>query len=157
MRLNLLCIGKTDDALIRTQLDYYIHRLPRHWNFQITEISDIKNTKNLTPQQIKQQEAKLFLPHIEAADWVVLLDEKGKQYTSRAFSDKIQDWELSSLKKIHFLIGGAWGVGDEILHRANEKMALSTMTFTHQMIRLFIIEQIYRAAQILQGKPYHND
>ena len=94
---------------------------------------------------------------IDSSDLVVLLDEKGKEYTSRQFSEKIDFWLNSSIKRINFLIGGAYGFSEEIYQRANEKISLSKMTFTHQMIRLFFIEQIYRASTILQGKPYHND
>jgi len=136
---------------------YYIPRIPKHWNFEMLEISDVKNAKNLTPEQLKKEEAKLFQNHIESSDLVILLDEKGKQFTSREFSEKIDHWMGSSVKKVNILIGGAYGFSDEIYQRANEKMSLSKMTFTHQMIRLFFVEQIYRAATILQGKPYHND
>ena len=88
---------------------------------------------------------------------MVLLDEKGKQYTSREFAGKMEAWMNSSVKKIALLVGGAYGFSDEIYQRTNEKISLSKMTFTHQMIRLFLVEQLYRADQILQGKPYHND
>ncbi|MCW3168225.1 23S rRNA (pseudouridine(1915)-N(3))-methyltransferase RlmH [Chryseobacterium sp. 09-1422] len=157
MRINLLCIGKTDDKEITSLISYYLTRLPKHWNFEIIEISDIKNAKNLSPDLLKKEEAKLFQNYIDKNDWVAILDEKGKQFTSREFSQKIDGWMNSSVKKIHILIGGAYGFSDEIYSRANEKMSLSKMTFTHQMIRLFIVEQLYRADQILQGKPYHND
>lgn len=157
MRLNLLCIGKTDDKEIKSLISYYQNRLPKHWNFEITEIPDVKNAKNLTSELLKKEEAKLFLNIIENSDFVIILDEKGKQFTSREFASKIDQWQNNSIKKVHLLIGGAYGFSDEIYTRANEKMALSKMTFTHQMIRLFIVEQIYRADQILQGKPYHND
>lgn len=157
MRINLLCIGKTDDKEINSLISYYLTRLPKHWNFEIVEIPDIKNAKNLSPDLLKKEEAKLFQNYIEKNDWVTILDEKGKQFTSREFSHKIDSWMNSSVKKIHILIGGAYGFSDEIYTRANEKMSLSKMTFTHQMIRLFIVEQLYRADQILQGKPYHND
>ncbi|WP_262147684.1 23S rRNA (pseudouridine(1915)-N(3))-methyltransferase RlmH [Chryseobacterium foetidum] len=157
MRISLLCIGKTDDKEINSLIQYYLTRLPRHWNFEITEIPDIRNAKNLTPELLKKEEAKLFLNQIDKTDLVILLDEKGKQFTSREFAQKIDVWMNSSVKKIHILIGGAYGFSDEIYSRANEKMSLSKMTFTHQMIRLFIVEQVYRADQILQGKPYHND
>ncbi|UFH32186.1 23S rRNA (pseudouridine(1915)-N(3))-methyltransferase RlmH [Chryseobacterium sp. C-71] len=157
MRINLLCIGKTDDKEITSLISYYLTRLPKHWNFEIVEIPDIKNAKNLSPDLLKKEEAKLFQNYIEKNDWVTILDEKGKQFTSREFSQKIDSWMNSSVKKIHILIGGAYGFSDEIYTRANEKMSLSKMTFTHQMIRLFIVEQLYRADQILQGKPYHND
>ena len=157
MRINLLCIGKTDDKEIAGLVKYYQNRLPKHWNFEITEISDVKNAKNLSPELLKKEEAKLFLSHTENSDIVVLLDENGKQFTSREFAGKIDNWMKSSVKKVSFFIGGAYGFSDEIYQRANEKMSLSKMTFTHQMIRLFFVEQIYRADQILQGKPYHND
>ncbi len=157
MRINLLCIGKTDDKEIKSLITYYQNRLPKHWNFAIIEITDVKNAKNLTPDQLKKEEGKLFLNHIENTDYNLLLDERGKQFTSREFAKKLDDFQNNSIKKINFLIGGAYGFSDEIYTKANEKIALSKMTFTHQMIRLFFVEQIYRADQILQGKPYHND
>ena len=157
MRINLLCIGKTDDKEIKSLIQYYITRLPRHWNFEIIEIPDVKNSRNLSPDLLKKEEAKLFINHIEGGDHVVILDEKGKQYTSREFAGKINTWQNNSVKRLHLVIGGAYGFSDEMYTRANEKIALSKMTFTHQMVRLFIVEQIYRADQILQGKPYHND
>ncbi len=106
---------------------------------------------------LKKEEAKLFLNIIENTDLVVLLDEKGKQFTSREFAQKLDSYQNNSIKKICFLVGGAYGFSDEMYQRANEKISISKMTFTHQMIRLFFVEQIYRADQILQGKPYHND
>lgn len=157
MRINLVCIGKTDDKEIQNLITYYQNRLPKHWNFELTEIADVKNAKNLSPELLKKEEGKLFLNQCENSDFIVLLDEKGKQFTSREFSAKIDHWMNSSVKKVSFFIGGAYGFSAEIYDRANEKMSLSKMTFTHQMIRLFFVEQIYRADQILQGKPYHND
>lgn len=157
MRINILCIGKTDDREIKNLIDYYTARLPKHWNFEIIEIPDVKNARNLTPDLLRKEEAKLFQNYFENSDLVILLDEKGKQYTSREFAQKMDSWMNSSVKKINFLIGGAYGFSDEIYQRANEKIALSKMTFTHQMVRLFMVEQFYRADQILQGKPYHND
>ena len=157
MKINLLCIGKTDDKEVKNLINYYIARLPRHWNFEITEIPDVKNARNLTPDLLKKEEAKLFFNTIENSDWVILLDEKGKQFTSREFAQKLDFYQNNSIKKICFLVGGAYGFSDEMYQRANEKLSISKMTFTHQMIRLFFVEQIYRADQILQGKPYHND
>ena len=157
MKINLLCIGKTDDKEIKNLINYYLTRLPRHGNFEITEIPDVKNARNLTPDLLKKEEAKLFLNIIENTDLVVLLDEKGKQFTSREFAQKLDSYQNNSIKKICFLVGGAYGFSDEMYQRANEKISISKMTFTHQMIRLFFVEQIYRADQILQGKPYHND
>ena len=157
MKINLLCIGKTDDKEIKNLINYYLTRLPRHWNFEIIEIPDVKNARNLTPDLLKKEEAKLFLNIIENTVLVVLLDEKGKQFTSREFAQKLDSYQNNSIKKICFLVGGAYGFSEEMYQRANEKISISKMTFTHQMIRLFFVEQIYRADQILQGKPYHND
>ena len=157
MRINLVCMGKTADKEIGVLLKYYENRLPKYWNFELVEISDVKNAKNLTPELLKKEEAKLFLNFIENSDYVVILDEKGSQWTSRQFAGKIDEWMSASIKKVVFIVGGAYGFSDEIYSRANEKISLSKMTFTHQMIRLFFLEQIYRADQILQGKPYHND
>ena len=157
MKFNLICIGKTDDREITNLISNYLPRIPKHWNFEIIEIPDVKNAKNLSPDLLKKEEAKLFLNQIDNADLVILLDEKGKEFTSRQFSEKIDFWLGSSVKKVNFLIGGAYGFYDEIYQRANEKISLSKLTFTHQMIRLFFVEQIYRASTILQGKPYHND
>lgn len=157
MRINLICIGKTDDKEIVSLIRYYLPRIPKHWNFELIEIPDVKNAKNLSPDQLKKEEAKLFQNQIDSSDFVILLDEKGKQFTSREFSEKIDFWMGSSVKKVDILIGGAYGFAEEIYQRSNEKISLSKMTFTHQMIRLFFVEQIYRAATILQGKPYHND
>lgn len=157
MRINLVCIGKTDDKEITNLVKYYQNRLPRHWNFEIIEIPDVKNAKNLTPELLKKEEAKLFLNQTDSSDVIVLLDEKGKQFTSREFATKIDSWMNFSVKRVSFFIGGAYGFAPEIYERANSQFSLSKMTFTHQMIRLFILEQLYRADQILQGKPYHND
>lgn len=157
MRINLVCIGKTDDKEIANLIKYYQNRLPRHWNFELTEIPDVKNARNLTPELLKKEEARLFLSQTESTDLVVLLDEKGKQFTSREFATNIDNWMNSAVKKVSLFIGGAYGFSPEIYQRANLQISLSKMTFTHQMIRLFIVEQLYRADQILQGKPYHND
>ncbi|AQX05932.1 23S rRNA (pseudouridine(1915)-N(3))-methyltransferase RlmH [Elizabethkingia meningoseptica] len=157
MRISLICIGKTDDAEIKRLIAYYSQRLPKHFNFEFVEIPDVKNAKNLTDIQLKKEEAKLFLNYLDNTDTVVLLDEKGKQFTSREFAAKIDNWMNMSTKHLAFLVGGAYGFADEIYSRAQEKISLSKMTFTHQMIRLFFVEQIYRASTILQGKPYHND
>lgn len=157
MRVNLLCIGKTEDKEIKNLIGYYLTRLPKHWNFEITELPDIKNAKNLSPDLLKKEEGKSFLNFIDNQDVVIILDEKGKEFTSREFATKMNHWQNNSVKRLIFVIGGAFGFSKEVYERANERISLSKMTFTHQMIRLFFVEQIYRADQILQGKPYHND
>ncbi|MCZ2083086.1 MAG: 23S rRNA (pseudouridine(1915)-N(3))-methyltransferase RlmH, partial [Flavobacteriales bacterium] len=109
MRINLVCMGKTDDKEITNLVKYYQNRLPKYWNFEIIEIPDVKNAKNLSPDLLKKEEGKLFLNLIENSDTVVLLDEKGKQFTSREFAAKIDSWMSSSVKKVSIIIGGAYG------------------------------------------------
>jgi 23S rRNA (pseudouridine1915-N3)-methyltransferase len=157
MKINLWCIGKTDQQEISHLVQYYQNRLPKHWNFELHLLPDIKNAKNLSPDLLKKEEGKILQSKMENSDLLILLDENGKHYTSREFSGKLNDWMNNSVKKINFVIGGAYGFSDEMYALCNEKISLSKMTFTHQMIRLFFVEQLYRADQILQGKPYHND
>ena len=111
----------------------------------------------MTPDLLKKEEGRQFQNQIDSSDITILLDENGKQFTSREFASKIDSWMNSSVKKVNFLIGGAYGFSDEIRQISTSAISLSKMTFTHQMVRLFIVEQFYRADQILQGKPYHND
>ncbi len=157
MTIHLICIGKTDEKPLEELISKYEKRLPSHWNYQRIEIPDIKNRKNLSESQQKEKEAELFFSKITGSDFVILLDEKGKQLSSTEFSQSIQELMNQSVKQIVFLIGGPYGFSDEIYSRANRKLSLSQMTFTHQMVRLFLTEQLYRAFTILQGKPYHHE
>lgn len=157
MRLNLYSIGKTDQKEIQQLITYYTERFPRHWNFDSFIIPDLKGSKNLTSEQIKKMEGQEILRLLDPSDYLVLLDEKGKHYTSRDFAGRLGYWEDSSFKRIILLIGGAWGFSPEIYARAQEKLSLSQMTFTHQMVRLFLVEQLFRADAILRNRPYHND
>ncbi len=157
MTIHLICIGKTDEKPLEELISKYEKRLPSHWNYQRTEIPDLKNRKNLSESQQKEKEAELFFSKITGSDFVILLDEKGKQQSSTEFSQSIQEFMNQSVKQIVFLIGGPYGFSDEIYSRANRKLSLSQMTFTHQMVRLFLTEQLYRAFTILQGKPYHHE
>src|SRR5690606_1678510 len=157
MTIHLICIGKTDEKPLEELISKYEKRLPSHWNYQRIEIPDLKNRKNLSESQQKEKEAELFFSKIASTDFVILLDEKGKQQNSTAFAGSIQDLMNQSVKQIVFLIGGPYGFSNEIYARANRKLSLSEMTFTHQMVRLFLVEQLYRAFTILQGKPYHHE
>ncbi len=157
MRINLVCVGKTADREIQSLMDYYIKRLPRAWNFSFVEIPDVRNAKNLSPAQLKKEEGKLILSQLEGCDQIILLDENGALWTSRELAAKIDHWQGNAVKNVVFVIGGAYGFSDEVYAAAKQKLSLSKMTFTHQMIRLFFSEQLYRADQILQGRPYHND
>lgn len=157
MNILLICIGKTDEKPLEELISKYEKRLPSHWNYQRIEIPDLKNRKNLSESQQKEKEAELILAKINPTDFVILLDEKGKQQHSTVFAASIQELMNQSVKQIVFLIGGPYGFADEIYNRANRKLSLSQMTFTHQMVRLFLVEQLYRAFAILQGKPYHHE
>lgn len=157
MKITLLCIGKTDEVHLVKLMQKYEKRLPNYINYERIELPDLKNSKNLSEIQQKSKEGELILSRIEPVDYLVLLDEKGKQFTSRSFSDELQNYMNQSVKHLVFVIGGPYGFDESVYERANKKISLSSMTFTHQMARLFLIEQIYRAFTILQGKPYHHE
>ena len=157
MNIEILAIGKTKTKYILTGLEDYFARLKRYVPVILNEIPDIKNAGKISEQQQKEEEGKLFLSKIQPSDHVVLLDERGKQYTSRKFADKIQTVMLSGKKRLLFLVGGPYGFSKDVYERGNEKLSLSEMTFNHEMVRLFFVEQIYRAMTILRGEPYHHD
>lgn len=157
MKIKLLQIGKTKQLEMNVLIKNYSERLQHLIPFEIENIPDLKNTKNLSTSQQKEKEAELFLKHIKTSDWVVLLDEKGKALTSKAFARFYQDKMNAGAKTICFLIGGPYGFAEEIYKVANQKIALSSMTFTHEMIRLLFVEQTYRAFSIINHLPYHHD
>lgn len=157
MNIKLLQIGQTKQHELESLIHNYQKRIQHFINFEVISLPDIKNTKNLNENQQKEKEAELFLKHLNTSDWVVLLDEKGKVLTSRGFAKFYQNKMNSGIKTLVFLIGGPYGFSIEIYVRANQKIALSSMTFTHEMIRLLFIEQTYRAYSILNNLPYHHD
>lgn len=156
MTIKLLCIGKTDKQELDALIQLYFKRLQFYTNFEIEIIPDLKKVKNLDESQQKNKEGELILAKIKNTDFVVLLDENGKQYTSEDFSEFLQKRMNSGLKQLTFVIGGPYGFSEEVYKRANSKISLSKMTFSHQMVRLFITEQIYRAFTILKNEPYHH-
>lgn len=157
MNIILLCIGKTDEKPMEELVQKYEKRLPSHWNYQRIEIPDLKNRKNLSESQQKEKEAEALLSKINSTDYVILLDEKGKQVNSARFAVDLQELMNQAVKQVVFVIGGPYGFADSVYARANRKLGLSNMTFTHQMVRLFLVEQLYRAFSILQNKPYHHE
>ncbi|MBQ4914863.1 23S rRNA (pseudouridine(1915)-N(3))-methyltransferase RlmH [Maribacter sp. MMG018] len=156
MTIKLLAIGKTDSSELQKLIDLYERRLGHYIKFDIELIPDLKKTKNLSEDQQKTKEGELILKHLSNTDVLVLLDEKGKQYTSIEFSAYLQKKMNSGLKQLVFLIGGPYGFSQEVYNRAAGKISLSKMTFSHQMVRLFVVEQIYRAFTILRNEPYHH-
>lgn len=156
MKIKLLTVGKTDSRPLKQLIDEYCKRLGFYIPFSMDIIPDIKNTKNLTAKQQKIAEGKELLKKIEKSDAVILLDENGKLYNSIQFSAFLQKKMNSGLKKIVFVIGGPYGFSDDLYNRCNEKVSLSPMTFSHQMVRLFFTEQLYRSFTILRNEPYHH-
>ena len=157
MKITLLTVGKTDKDWVRQGLDIYVSRLKHYIPFSIVEIPELKNVSALSKDQIKSKEGELILKNIRPADDVILLDEKGKQYTSVELAKIIQDKISYAGKDIIFIIGGAYGFSDAVYQRANSKLSLSKMTFSHQMVRAIFAEQIYRAFTIMRGEPYHHE
>lgn len=153
----LLCVGRTGYAPFREAIERYLSRIPHYVPFELREIPDIKNTKNISEARQKEMEGTSILASISNSDLVVLLDEKGKEYTSREFARFIEDKMIGSVQRIVFIVGGPYGFSDKVYDRADMKVSLSRMTFSHEMVRLFFIEQIYRAMTILHNEPYHHD
>lgn len=157
MTIRLLTIGKTDSKQLEELISIYKKRLSHYVKFEVDTISDIKNSKNLSKQQQKQKEGGLILKQIIPSDFLIVLDENGKQFSSVEFSNLLQKRMNSGIKNLVFVIGGPYGFSNEVYLRANSKISLSKMTFSHQMVRLFVVEQIYRAFTILKNEPYHHD
>jgi len=156
MNIKLLAIGKTDNSQLQTLIDDYAKRLSFYIKFDLEIIPDIKNAKNLSESQQKEKEGELILSKIAATDQLVLLDENGKSFSSVAFADELQKKMNSGIKTLVFVVGGPYGFSDAVYQRAHSKISLSPMTFSHQMVRLFFIEQLYRGFTILRNEPYHH-
>ncbi|MFP5078894.1 23S rRNA (pseudouridine(1915)-N(3))-methyltransferase RlmH [Pedobacter sp. JCM 36344] len=157
MKITLLVVGKTEDKYLIEGIDKYLGRLKHYINFNMLIIPDIKNTKNLTEAQQKAKEAELILKQINNPDMIILMDERGKKYTSIQFSEYLNKYMIGSVQQLIFVIGGPYGFDQTVYDRANGKISLSDMTFSHQMVRLFLAEQLYRAFSILKGEPYHHE
>ncbi len=157
MKFTLLCISKTTEKYLLDGMAIYESRLQHYCKFQRIEIPDLKNSKNLSFDQQKQKEAELILSKLSNTDYVVLLDEKGKEYSSVEFSKEINKWQNQGNSSVVFIIGGPYGFDETLYARASQKMSLSRLTFSHQMVRLFFTEQLYRAHSILRSEPYHHE
>ncbi|MCJ1806306.1 23S rRNA (pseudouridine(1915)-N(3))-methyltransferase RlmH [Flavobacterium covae] len=156
MNIRLIAIGKTDNKNLQTLIDDYIKRLSFYVKFDLEIIIDIKNAKNLSEVQQKEKEGELILAKLNPTDHLVLLDENGKSFSSIGFSEELQKKMNSGIKTLVFVIGGPYGFSDSVYKKANGKISLSAMTFSHQMVRLFFIEQVYRGFTILRNEPYHH-
>lgn len=157
MNIKLIVIGKSEEKYLREAVEIYLKRLTHYINFEIVVLPDVKNAKNMSVAELKDKEAELILKHSAKADKVVLLDEKGKEYSSVEFSKYLTKQMNASVKTLVFVVGGAFGFSEKVYSQANEKLSISKMTFSHQMIRLLFVEQLYRAFTIIKGEPYHNE
>jgi 23S rRNA (pseudouridine1915-N3)-methyltransferase len=156
MKITLLIVGKTEDAYLKEGIDKYLKRLKHYVKIDIAEIGELKNTKALTQEQQKAKEAELILKRLSILDHVILLDEKGLELSSPQFAVYIDKKAIGSVTNLVFIVGGPYGFDKAIYQRANDKLSLSRMTFSHQMVRLFFVEQLYRAFTIIKGEPYHH-
>lgn len=156
MKISLLVIGKTDSDYLIKGIEIYLKRLQHYIPFSLIVVPALKKTKNLSEEQQKQKEGELLLGQINSADTIVLLDENGQQFTSLEFSKYIQKNMIAATRNLVFVIGGPYGFSDAVYQKASGKIALSTMTFSHQMVRLIFTEQLYRAMSIINGEPYHH-
>ncbi len=157
MKILFLVIGKTDESYLETGIYKYIKRLEHYIPFEMKIIPDIKNRKTLTEEQQKKAEGDLILSQLSSGDDLILLDENGKTFSSVAFSQWIEKQMNSGNKRIIFVVGGPYGFSKEVYAKARFKISLSEMTFSHQMIRLIFVEQLYRAFTIIKGEPYHHE
>jgi len=157
MKISLILVGKTTDKHVSALMDDYEARVKHYVGFDITVIPELKNTKALTEEQQKQAEGALILKQLQPGDTVVLLDERGKELRSVEFAEWMQRKQHTVGKRLVFVVGGPYGFSPEVYARANEQLSLSRMTFSHQMVRLFFVEQIYRAQTIIRGEPYHHE
>lgn len=156
MKIEFWTIGKTNETYLKEGMAIFEKRIKRYLKLESVLITDLKNAKNLKPTQVKLKEGEKCLAKLKNGDYLILLDEKGKQFTSVKFAKFFEQQLNQSHHRIIFLVGGAYGFSEAIYKRANYKIALSEMTFSHQMVRLFFLEQFYRAMTILRNEPYHN-
>ena len=157
MKINLILVGKTNSNTFQGIIDDYSERIKHYTPFEVTVIPELKNTKSLTQEQQKKMEGDLILKLLQDSDYVVLLDEHGKELRSIEFATWMSKKQQSVSRRLVFIIGGPYGFSSDIYGRANEKLSLSKMTFSHQMVRMIFVEQLYRAFTIIKGEQYHHE
>ena len=157
MKIILLVIGKTSEAYLQRGIEEYEKRLTRYTQFSLEVIPDIKNAASLSENELKEKEGAAILERVKPGDKIILLDSRGTQFDSPGFAKFIAKNMLASVRRLIFVVGGAYGFSNEVYTRAEGKISLSAMTFSHQMVRLIFVEQLYRAMTILKGEPYHHE
>jgi 23S rRNA (pseudouridine1915-N3)-methyltransferase len=156
MKITLIVVGKTESGYLEEGIGIYAKRLPFYRSFEMAVIPALRNSKNLSEAQQKQKEGEAILARLSPTDYVVLLDENGKLFSSLKFSEWVFQKEVTGIKNLIFIVGGPFGFSSAVYQRANDKIALSPMTFSHQLVRLVFVEQLYRAMTIIKGEPYHH-
>jgi 23S rRNA (pseudouridine1915-N3)-methyltransferase len=156
MKIKLIVVGKTKQDFVADGCVVYSRRIANYLSFEEVTVPVLKNTKNLNASEFREREGSQILKMIQPQDFTILLDEKGKSLTSEAFAGYLQQRMLTGIKTLNFVIGGAYGFSNEVYDAANAKISLSAMTFSHQLIRVIFMEQLYRAMTILNNEPYHN-
>ena len=156
MNITFAVVGKTFDDYLKTGENIYLKRLKKYVKIEMIEVPQVKKPGGYKPSEQKKHEAKYLKKHIQKSDYIILLDESGEQYKSEQFAKKLQTLMNLGTKNLLFIAGGPYGFDDEIINKANTKLSLSRMTFSHQMLRLIFLEQLYRAFTIIKGEPYHN-
>lgn len=156
MKICLLLIGKTDETYLQQGIENFSKRIPHYIGFEIKILPDLKNTKNLSEDQQKEKEGEMIIQQVNSSDELILLDEKGEAYTSVEFARFLEKKMLSGTKRLIFFVGGPYGFSKSVYAKASGMVSLSKMTFSHQMVRLIMVEQLYRAMTILKGEPYHH-
>jgi 23S rRNA (pseudouridine1915-N3)-methyltransferase len=156
MKIDLVLVGKSDQKYLQEGIDIYLKRLKYYCQFEMKIIPDLKSTKSLSEEQQKEKEGELIINQIKDSDFVILLDERGESLSSVDFAQLIEKRQVAGTRKLSFVVGGPYGFSRDVYAKANAKLSLSAMTFSHQMIRLLFIEQLYRAFTIINGEPYHH-
>jgi Uncharacterized conserved protein len=156
MKIDLVLVGKSDQKYLQEGIDIYLKRLKYYCQFEMKIIPDLKSTKSLSEEQQKEKEGELIINQIKDSDFVILLDERGESLSSVDFAQFIEKRQVAGTRKLSFVVGGPYGFSRDVYAKANAKLSLSAMTFSHQMVRLLFIEQLYRAFTIINGEPYHH-
>lgn len=157
MRLVLLQTGKTSESFINEGIEVYSARIRKITAFEIITLQDVKNSRNMAEDEIKDKEGKKILGSLKEGDYAVLLDENGKEFRTVEFASWLGNRFIQPVKRLVFIVGGAWGFSEEVYGRADMKLSLSKLTFPHQLVRLIFVEQLYRALSIMKGSPYHHE
>lgn len=157
MKLKLIAVGKTVEKYLQQGVGIYADRLGHYASFEMVELADLKQTSSLSREQIKEKEGENILKNVKSSDFLILLDERGKMLSSKDWARDLEQKSAHLSRDIVFVIGGPYGFSEAVYSRADDKLSLSKMTFSHQMVRLIFLEQLYRAFTIIKGEPYHHE